>query len=164
MSKLIMLMGAPGSGKSTFAKAHMKKDDVYVSRDEIRLSMLKPGEDYFLHEKKVFKLFVAMISKALDEGKTVWADATHLNYNSRAKLLIPLSGKRELKVDIIWMETTLQTCLKRNDKRRGTSFYVPIDAVCDMYRKLSRPQFREGFDNIYIVEEDGKMQHYTKRR
>ena len=54
MTKTLWLMcGAPGSGKSWFAKNILKTDDTwqYISRDEIRFSLIKEGEDYFGKEK-----------------------------------------------------------------------------------------------------------------
>ena len=47
------MVGCPGSGKSTWAKKHLP-DTYYVSRDEVRFSLLQDGEDYFSHEKEVF--------------------------------------------------------------------------------------------------------------
>ena len=50
MSRLIMMCGIPGSGKSTWiqnCKGFIGNDVVVVSRDAIRFSMLKEGEDYF---------------------------------------------------------------------------------------------------------------------
>ena len=163
MSKLILLMGAPGSGKSTFAKAHMEEGDVYVSRDEIRLTLLKPGEDYFLHEKKVFKIFISRINKALNEGKTVWADATHLNAVSRTKILDRVYNRSKINVQIVWLKTPLDECIKRNEKRRGTRSYVPVDAIHDMYRHLVKPEFCEGFSTIYIVEEGKPIRVYAQK-
>lgn len=141
----------------------MPSDDVYVSRDEIRFSLLQPGEDYFAHEKKVFRIFVAMINKELDEGKTVWADASHLNKASRAKLLIPIQNKSKIDIQIVWLNTSLDECIRRNEQRRGTRSYVPVDAIYDMYRHLVKPEFCEGFSTIYIVEEDKPIRVYTQK-
>lgn len=40
MANLILMCGVPGSGKSTWAKQHLKPSDVYISRDEIRFSLV----------------------------------------------------------------------------------------------------------------------------
>ena len=90
MSILYMLCGPSGCGKTTWARKytedHANEDIRYVSRDEIRFSMLKEGEDYFAHEKEVFKRFVDTIRLNLISGFDVIADATHLNAFSRRKL------------------------------------------------------------------------------
>ena len=58
MSKTLWLMcGAPGSGKSYFAKNILINDDhwFYVSRDEIRFRIIKNDEEYF--SRFIFYLF-----------------------------------------------------------------------------------------------------------
>ena len=57
-NKLYVMIGVPGSGKSTFIKNNKKEKDIYVSRDQIRFKYLKEGEPYFTHEKQVFKEFL----------------------------------------------------------------------------------------------------------
>ena len=57
--KLIIMSGAPGCGKSTYARKYCEehKDTVIVSRDAIRFSLLKDGEHYFSKEIEVLRLF-----------------------------------------------------------------------------------------------------------
>ena len=62
MSKLFLMMGAPGSGKSYWAEHHVTSVDKYISRDEIRFSMLEDGDDYFAKEGKVFDNFIKQIT------------------------------------------------------------------------------------------------------
>ena len=50
MGKLFILMGAPGSGKSTWVKNHMTLNDSYISRDDVRFSMVPEGDEYFSKE------------------------------------------------------------------------------------------------------------------
>lgn len=54
---LYVMIGIPGSGKSTWAKANKKEKDIYVSRDEVRFSLLQDGDEYFSKEKEVLKEF-----------------------------------------------------------------------------------------------------------
>ena len=51
------MVGPPAAGKSYFAKNHLVKDDTwaYVSRDEIRFSIITEEDKYFSKEKEVFK-------------------------------------------------------------------------------------------------------------
>ena len=60
MAELILMMGIPGSGKSTWVKNHMKSDDIYISRDEIRFSLLQPGDEYFSKEKEVWRIKLSL--------------------------------------------------------------------------------------------------------
>ena len=54
MSKLILMMGVAGAGKSTWIKQNYP-DVVPVSRDAIRFEILdEKGGEYFDHEDEVF--------------------------------------------------------------------------------------------------------------
>ena len=48
---LVLMCGAPGSGKTTIAKKLMCNNDLYISRDEIRYSMISDEDEYFSKEK-----------------------------------------------------------------------------------------------------------------
>jgi predicted kinase len=148
MADLYIMAGCPGSGKSTFLKNKINKDDsVIVSRDEIRFSILKPYEQYFTHEKEVLEIFWTKINEALAANKTVFADQTSLTTKSRKWLLNHVSGYDH--VNLIWIDEDLDTCLERNEMRRGTKAYVPRDTVCRMYSQFTIPSLDEGFYRIY---------------
>ena len=53
MSKLFLMMGAPGSGKSYWATHHLSERDKYISRDEIRFSFLEENDAY-LQKKQMY--------------------------------------------------------------------------------------------------------------
>ena len=142
--KLYVLIGAPGSGKSTFAKEYLK-DAVYVSRDIIRFAILRDGEDYFSKEDQVYREYIWKIYNTLqNEKKDVIADATHLNHYSRAKLFdaLPLDLST---IDIIglFFRTSLPTCLARNETRKGNKTYVPENQLRRMFFKIEHPTFNE---------------------
>ena len=160
MSKLIILMGAPGSGKSTWAKAHKGEYDTYVSRDDIRFSLVPEDEEYFSREDDVWKLFIYEIDMALFRGKTVWADATHLNVKSRLKLLYNLHQKPD-EIEIVYVKTPIEEALARNENRRDTRSYVPRCAIRRMHDSIIEPEFHEGkftYNKIYIVEPNKPIQ------
>ena len=51
---LYLMMGIPGSGKSTYAKQFALRNKIqYISRDEIRFSLLQPTDGYFDKENEV---------------------------------------------------------------------------------------------------------------
>ena len=160
MSKLIIMCGIPGSGKSTWAKAHMSSVfDEYVSRDEIRFALVKEGESYFSREDEVFKTFCRRIDMGLRSEATVWADATHLNMKSRLKLLYNLKEKPD-EIEIVWMNTDYETAIARNEQRAGTRSYVPPEIIKKMLYVMAPPEFKEDkfvYKTIYEITPDQEI-------
>ncbi len=153
MAKLYVIMGAPGSGKSTFIKNTLSKYAFVISRDTLRFGMVKEHEPYFSKEKEVYKEYIRQINENLAGGWDVVADATHLNRASRNKLLNCIQVPN-IEINVIWIKTSLETCLQRNDNRAGTRAYVPPSAIIKMHNSIEKPEFEEGIDVIYIYEED----------
>lgn len=151
MSKLIMMAGIPGSGKSTWIREHKAKADLVISRDEIRFSMLREGEDYFAHEDTVIESFLNKIEVLLFCGETVWADATHLNRKARKRVLDRV-GRFADEIECVWIDTELDTAIERNDKREGRA-RVPRGVIRRMFFSMEPPEEEEGFDKITIIEE-----------
>lgn len=153
---LVLLAGVPGSGKSTWLKKHLEDGDAYVSRDEVRFSIIKDDEDYFSHETEVFDKFIAEIEEKLNEGKRVFADATHINWASRRKVLERIHHKDEIDIDVYVFMTSLSTCLERNSKREGRA-RVPDSAIRRMSAQLTDPAHEPyKYREIKYIFENGK--------
>lgn len=150
MKNLYMLVGIPGSGKSTFVRNHLTAFDWYVSRDNIRFDLVKEDEPYFSKEKEVLKTYIKEINRGLQLGYDVYADATHCNRWARNNILSKITDKVD-NVCAIVMKTSLETALMRNQTRDGR-LRVPEDQIRKMYNGFQMPEFEEGFDIIYIVE------------
>lgn len=157
--KLYISCGVPGAGKSTWLEAHKGKDEIIVSRDKIRFSIVKEDEEYFSHETKVFHFFIKQIANCINSGINTYADATHLNSVSRNKLLYALkkAGCEPSTIEVIWFDTSLPACLSRNEKRKGTRSYVPRGAIRRMWASWESPE-GEGFDKIWKVNEAGEVE------
>jgi predicted kinase len=157
MSKLILMMGAPGSGKSTWIKDNAAAGDIVVSRDQIRFAMVAEDEEYFSKENEVFEVFAKTIREYLNAGCCVWADATHLTPKSRLKFLNAVTaGMTELPhLEIVYIAKDLETCLEQNENRRNTRAFVPCGVVRRMWECIEEPCFKEGkfyYDKITTVK------------
>lgn len=155
MPKLYILCGPSGSGKSTWAQNFRKEHEhiAYVSRDNIRLAMLTDDEDYFSHEKEVFKHFIATIAGYIQDDNDVIADATHLNMFSRCKLIqaIDMRGYKEYEIIYVVFHTNVETCIERNKNRTGRA-NVPENVIRNMCRDFRAPTYDEDDRIIDIIE------------
>lgn len=164
MSKLLLLCGLPGSGKSTWASKFIAENNaVLVSRDSIRFSLLKEGEDYFSHEKEVTEIFYKMVYNLLNTGKFdyVLADATHNNPRSRANALKEIGAHLIEGVEIIpvYFNVPVEVCKERNSLREGRA-RVPDEVIDRMGRQRVKPKIRnEAFWYSYVweVNENGEI-------
>ena len=150
MSKMYLMIGCPGAGKSYYIQQHIKPNELVISRDVIRFNILKKGDAYFSKENQVYNEFVAQINTAIAEDKTFYVDQTSLNPGSRSKLFSKLE-KRPDKLIAIYIEASLEKVLYQNSLRSGRAL-VPEDAVINMYNSLVPPTKKEGFDEIWIIK------------
>ena len=158
---LYIMVGAAGSGKTYFAKNHLMKNDenlYYVSRDEVRYSMITDEDKYFSKENKVFQMFINKIKYYLD-SKTfacsgVIADATHLNWPSRRKLLNALGilngAYPNLEIIPVVVRPELDVALERNNQREGRT-RVPKDVVIRMRNSQISP-WKDPFEYTAVME------------
>ena len=158
MAILYILCGPSGSGKSTWAHNFILESDRlgndvrYVSRDEIRFSLLKEGEDYFSHEKEVFKRFANTLRHTLIDGFDVVADATHLNEFARRKLTQAIDMYYDnYEIVYIVFNVDADICVERNKNREGRA-NVPENVIRNMCRDFRAPTLEEDDRAIEIQE------------
>ena len=150
MSKMYMVIGAPGCGKSTYIQNHLKENEIVISRDKIRFHLLKETDEYFSREKEVYNEFVKQINNAIANNKDFYVDQTSLNAAARNKLFSKLTKKPD-KIIGIYFTTPLDVILQRNSQRVGRAL-VPEDAVISMFNSLTKPTLDEGFSEIWEVK------------
>ena len=160
MRTMWILSGPSGVGKSTWIKNHMSfflGKTAVVSRDAIRFSMLKEDDSYFAHEKEVFRSFINAIIYSLNNYEHVIVDATHLNENSRRKLINSIGSEnlKETSINVICLKASLDFCLKNNEKRTGLA-YVPPASVEKLWHSFVIPKLEdeEYIDKLYIYQID----------
>lgn len=163
---LYLLCGIPGSGKSFWAKHHADMEHIWVSRDEVRFSMLKDGDEYFKYENLVFSEWINRIQKALDNDRVqaVYADATHINERSRIKTLRNLRLSSDIRVIPVVFNTPYETCYYRN-KNRTDRARVPNRVMWQMHRDWEEPSTKK-YPIVQVVDykkqnDDEKYLHHA---
>lgn len=146
-----ILVGAPGSGKTTFGKVLVEGNPniVRVCPDDNRRVIGKGSEDQSV-SYPAFCMAKDQMRKALDEGKCVVFDATNM-YRKARKDFINIARGRGIKVIAEVFECDKATLLARNAKR-GTEGgrNVPENIIDNMLAKYQRPEISE-FDEVNFV-------------
>lgn len=151
MATLNIMIGIPGSGKSSYAKKYLlTNNSVYLSSDQIRIDMY--GFEDQTHNDVVFKTMKKRTLNALKEGKDVIYDATNLNKKRRGGI-INEAHKLDAQVDAYLCCTPINIILERNITRAERQ--LPWDKLVQMIQSIEPPMYYEGFDNIYLI--DGGM-------
>lgn len=157
MTDFIMMVGLPGSGKSTVAKQLAKKMNgeegstrwVVVSTDDIREMLCGSAEDQS-QNAKVFDIAKKNIVEYLNAGSHVIFDAT--NVVSKKRIYFMQDICRRVKKPICTMSLTvcapIGVCKERNSQRDRK---VPEYAIDKMYKSFQVPQEYEGFDRCEYI-------------
>lgn len=145
MNKLIVMVGIPGSGKSTIAEKIARKENaVIISSDKLREEIF--GDVWEMRKNR--ELFAEMYKRAfqyLSDGKNVILDAT--NTNRRQRKFVLAKFKPYYK-ECYYIKVPLSKALFRNMTRDRT---VPEYAVKRYYNKLQEPIYSEGWNKINVV-------------
>ena len=151
---LIMMMGVPGSGKSTIALeyAALYRAKGYnvkiISSDGVRAE-LYGDESIQGDNKQIFSIVESRIFEQLRADGIAIYDATNLSskrrkdFVQRVKAMFP-----EAKAHCIDVDPSLGTCLERNEQRER---HVPRSVICRMYVQKEPPFITEGWDDIKTV-------------
>lgn len=135
MVELVVTVGLPGCGKSTWAKDWVAKNVVvraHVERDQLR-NMLHFGEwKGRATEDTVVLAQHAMIRALLRDGISVVVSDTNLDPRVFAQLDQLATDERVVFVEKSFRDVPLAVCLERNAKRTGKEF-IPKEAILRMY-------------------------------
>lgn len=143
---LMMLVGLPGSGKSTWAKNYIYEhpDTAHMSSDAIRKELFG-DESIQENPEKVFGLMHSRSIEALNSGKDVIYDATNMTRKDRSKIIEKCPNGVRIECHIIW--EYIDICVKRDSKRERV---VGEEVINRMVRRFQAPFYDEGFEGIYI--------------
>lgn len=145
---VIMLIGAPGSGKSTYAEEHLQ-GYVRVSADDIRARLGDVSDQ--TRNKEVWDLVRAELAACIKTRVICYLDATGANPYERREMVRFLHNAGAWNVNAIWIDTPKDVCLANNAARDRK---VPEHVIERMHDALTHtpPSKADGFDFVERVE------------
>ena len=149
--KLILLVGIPGSGKTTYAKEYIEKEPntIHLSSDAIRKELY--GDEAIQDNPgAVFALMHQRAVEALNEGHNVIYDATNVTRKCRSTIINLCPQFVNIECHIIW--APIGMCIERDATRERTVGKAVIDK---MLKRFQFPFYDEGIDEIMIVRPQG---------
>jgi predicted kinase len=152
-----MVVGLPGSGKSTYIKKYFENYTVHSS-DTIREELSGDVNNQDIN-KQVFDLLHKRIKEDLIKGKDTIYDATNISWKRRKAFLTELNSIPCYKCCYL-IATPYEICLERNKARDRV---VPHNVIERMYRNFDIPWYNEGWDNIFICYTEPYFEEYYGR-
>lgn len=152
MPSVIMLVGLPGCGKSTWAKNFKQipitGTDQYI---EIAADAMDSTYDQVFDEqiKNATEKFMDDLRSAASYGSDLIIDQTNLTPKSRKRKL-SYFDKSYTKIAMVFLTPEPVEWKRRLDSRVGKT--IPKEMLQSMEESFILPTEDEGFDYIYFVE------------
>lgn len=149
MAKLIMLIGIPGSGKTTHSVELSKKYNAKViSSDKVRQTFAG------IEEKDVFPTVYRLCIEELKNGGNVILDATHITPKVRKRTFDALD-QYDVEYDkiAIYFDTPVDVCIKRVEIRNKDpkELFLPLEVIESYGKNIIMPTKEEGFEEIIVI-------------
>ncbi len=169
MPTCYLMVGVPGSGKSTYIKEVKKENPnlISVSSDEYLEEIAqKEGKSYSdvhkEHIKSATKWLNNRIASLISNKEDFIWDQTNLNPKSRKDKIQPLL-KKGYDVCAITFELSAEEVKKRVKERgEATGKFIPRSIMESMISNYVRPSYEEGFKSIYVANGFGDSYLLTK--
>jgi hypothetical protein len=134
--ELILLIGIPAAGKSTFAREQLFDTHVRLNLDMLRTRV------------KEMRLLEACLKSRI----SCMVDNTNITRAGRARY-IPLAKTARFRVTGYCLETSLETALRQNLQRER---HVPNYAIEARHNDQELPTLEEEFDELHRMQlQDG---------
>ncbi|MDT9693385.1 polynucleotide kinase-phosphatase [Streptomyces sp. P9(2023)] len=163
---LVVLIGASGSGKSTFARRHFKPTEV-ISSDFCR-GLIADDENDQSASRDAFDVLHYIAGKRLEAGRLTVVDATNVQQEARRQL-VQLARQYDVLPIAIVLDLPEEVCQARNAARPDRAD-MPKHVIQRHRRELRRSLRgleREGFRKVHVlrtVEEVDAAQVVLEKR
>ncbi|KOV77846.1 MULTISPECIES: polynucleotide kinase-phosphatase [unclassified Streptomyces] len=157
---LVVLVGASGSGKSTFARRHFKPTEV-ISSDFCR-GLVSDDENDQSATRDAFDVLHYIAGKRLAAGRRTVVDATSVQQDSRRQL-IALAKQYDVLPIAIVLDVPEEVCAERNAARTDRAD-MPRRVIQRHIRELRRSLRhleREGFRKVHVLRGTEEVENAT---
>jgi predicted kinase len=153
----LMIVGLPGSGKSTYIKNHFDDPIRVHSSDAIREELSGDANNQDINAK-VFELLHSRVKEDLKNGISCVYDATNISWKKRKAFLDSINNISCYKICYV-IATPYDICLEQNCTRDRV---VPEQVIKRMYMNFDIPWYNEGWNDIRIVyNQDSYSSYYN---
>ncbi|MEV6113320.1 polynucleotide kinase-phosphatase [Streptomyces sp. NPDC052109] len=157
---LVVLVGASGSGKSTFARRHFKPTEV-ISSDFCR-GLVSDDENDQSATRDAFDVLHYIAGKRLAAGRRTVVDATSVQQDARRQL-VELAKKYDVLPIAIVLDVPEEVCAERNAARTDRAD-MPRRVIQRHIRELRRSLRhleREGFRKVHVLRGAEEVEQAT---
>ncbi|GAA2576003.1 polynucleotide kinase-phosphatase [Streptomyces sp. LARHCF252] len=157
---LVVLVGASGSGKSTFARRNFKPTEI-ISSDFCR-GLVSDDENDQSATKDAFDVLHYIAGKRLAAGRRTVVDATSVQPDARRQL-IDLARQYDVLPIAIVLDVPEEVCAERNAGRTDRAD-MPRRVIHRHTRELRRSLRhleREGFRKVHVLRGAAEVEHAT---
>lgn len=139
---LVILRGAPRSGKTTIANEYISRGYSRVNMDNIRMGLYQKKTGLSQKEEKYVKQFRGeVLAQCIEFGQNIVDDNVNSNVEKLADI-IELAKKNDYTVEVKTMDTSLQECLSRNETCPEED-KVPEKVIRRFYHQIHGSRIRE---------------------
>ncbi len=158
----VVLVGASGAGKSSFARRHFLPTET-LSSDFCR-GLVSNDENSLDATVDAFATLHFIAAKRLERGLLTVVDATNVQKEARAPL-VALAKKYHVLPCAIVLNIDENVCIERNQSRDDRNFgdHVVRNHVRSLRRSL-RGLKREGFRHIFVLNSLEEIENVTIER
>lgn len=164
MACLFMLIGIPGSGKSTYCNNVLLKK--YPNAKLIASDIVR-NENPHLKEEEIWPEIYRLCSSYLINGIDIIYDATNITPNVRKRFFDKLSelGAQDYEKIAYYFITNYTVCEKRVAIRNTleNERYLPVEVIKGYGEKIIAPSIEEGFKEIIVIDNNKHDDNYKEK-
>ncbi len=159
---LVVLVGASGSGKTSFAARHFRPTEV-VSSDACR-ALVSDDENDQSATADAFDLLNVIVGKRLGRGLLTVVDATNVQPHAR-RSLIAVAKEHDVLATAVVLDVPPAVSVERNAARPDRTFGASVvRRQHDQLRRSLKSLRREGFRHVHVLSSVEEIEAATFER